>query len=246
MSVSRFAWRQNDLERASEAGERALAAFRSANDVNGEAWALRELAAVAERRRDFERADSLYEQSAALFEEIGEERALLMVVGYRGTCALERGDYARAREFLEESLARARAFGSEQTVGDISINLGLVALHERRYEDSVPLFAQSLETSLEHGVRIDIPLLLRCLAATVAVRGDVGAAAQMLGAADVLQEDFDEMHFEIDDAYVEAVGPVLERADEPDIAAAWAAGRGMSESEAVAFALAAVAENVSG
>jgi hypothetical protein len=41
-------------------------------------------------------------------------------------------------------------------------------------------------------------------------------------------------------AYEEAVALVVDRTDEPEIAAAWAAGRAMSESDAAAFALAAV------
>ncbi len=38
------------------------------------------------------------------------------------------------------------------------------------------------------------------------------------------------------------MAPVVDRADEPEIAAAWAAGRAMSESDAAAYALATVAE----
>src|SRR5262249_4604283 len=162
-----------------------------------------------------------------------EERALLMVIGDRGTCALERDDYARARALLEESLRRARALGWERTVSDISINLGLVVLHERRYADSVPLFARSLGTALELCVRMHIPMLLRCRAATVTVRGDLEAAAGMLGAAAALADEFDEERWTVDeDAYTEAVAPILERAAEPEIAAAWTAGARMSEAEA--------------
>ena len=40
------------------------------------------------------------------------------------------------------------------------------------------------------------------------------------------------------------MAPVVDRADEPEIAAAWAAGRAMSESDAAAYALATVAARV--
>jgi hypothetical protein len=40
--------------------------------------------------------------------------------------------------------------------------------------------------------------------------------------------------------FEEATAPLLERANEPELAAAWAAGRAMSESDAAAYALEAL------
>ena len=242
LSVARFAWRREELERASDAAHHALTAFRKAEDANGEAHALRQLAVVSQMQGDFDTADGLYQQVAALFAQLGELRALQIAIGTRGTCALERGDYARARTLLEESLGRARELGYEHGIGDASYNLGLVTLHERRYEESIPLFVESLDVALRHGRRTDIPLLLRCLSASAAVRGELEAAASMLGAADALEEQFDREAFPYETAYADAVAPVLARAGEPEIAAAWAAGRAMSEADAAAYALATVAE----
>jgi hypothetical protein len=42
--------------------------------------------------------------------------------------------------------------------------------------------------------------------------------------------------------FSEAITPVVDRADQPKIAAAWTAGRKMSESDAAAYALAIIAE----
>ena len=84
---------------------------------------------------------------------------------------------------------------------------------------------------------------LRGLAAATAARGDLESAARMLGAAETIEEQIgEEMEPYERSAFAEALAPVVDRADEPEIAAAWAAGRAMSESEAAAYALAAVAE----
>src|SRR4029077_8604178 len=138
---------------------------------------------VSQLQGDFDTADGLYQQVAALFAQLGELRALQIAIGTRGTCALERGDYARARTLLEESLGRARELGYEHGIGDASYNLGLVTLHERRYEESIPLFVESLDVALRHGRRTDIPLLLRCLSAPAAVRGELEAGAGQCGGA---------------------------------------------------------------
>ena len=68
-------------------------------------------------------------------------------------------------------------------------------------------------------------------------------AARMLGAAVAIEETTTEtpqgyaVH-----AFAETSAPVMDRLSEPRIAAAFAAGQGMSYQEAAAFALAAVSD----
>ena len=231
-----FFWRRQDLSRARELAHLALAAFRAAEERHGEAWTLLMLATL-------DRSDTLYEQSAELFRELGASRAVIVAIRDQGSWAIERGDYVRARNLLEESLRRAQECGFDMDVGWAFLELGMLALHERRYDDAVPLLVEALENALRDGVRINVVLSLRGLAAATAVRGDLEAAAHMLGAAEKLQERTGQ---ELPAAYVrpafdEAVAPVVNQADEPAIAAAWTSGRAMSDSEAAAYALATVA-----
>ena len=119
-----------------------------------------------------------------------------------------------------------------------------MALHERRYEDSVPLFIESLDSALRRGRREYVGQALLGLAAATAAVGDLRSGARLLGASETVERQIGE---EIDlpyarSAYAEALAPLVERAEEPEIAAALAAGRAMSESEAAAYALLAVAE----
>jgi tetratricopeptide (TPR) repeat protein len=188
-------------------------------------------------------SEALYEQAATIFRELGEPRALLFAIRDLGLWAMEHGDDARARDLLEESLALAQEHGFDMDVGWAFVELGILAVHERRYDDSVPLLVEGLESAVRRGVRINVVLSLRGLAAATAVRGYLEAAARMLGAAEKLQElTGEEVYAPYERlAFDEAVTPVVARADEPTIAAAWAAGRTMSDSEAVAYALATMA-----
>ena len=92
------------------------------------------------------------------------------------------------------------------------------------------------------GWRINVVYSLRGLAA--ATRGrDLEAAARLLGAADMIEEEIGEdIQGYAATIFTETGARVLDRLDDPQIAAAYAAGRATSQPEAVAHALAAVAE----
>jgi len=130
-----------------------------------------------------------------------------------------------------------------QGIQDPLCDLGILALYEGRYEDAAPLFGRALESALRTGWRINLVYTIRGLAATAAARADLDAAARLLGAADVIEEEIGErpQGYAVR-IYAETAAPVLDRLDEPQIAAAHAAGRAMSQADAVAFALTTVSE----
>jgi hypothetical protein len=64
----------------------------------------------------------------------------------------------------------------------------------------------------------------------------------MLGAAETIGEQIDRSLQPYERSAYAEVADAVDRADEPGIAAARAAGRAMSESDAAAYALATVAE----
>jgi predicted ATPase/class 3 adenylate cyclase len=238
-----FAFRQQDLRRASELERRALAAYRDSDDDRGEARSLRFLGVISASLKEFDEAERLYEQAGALFRRLDEPKYLDVVVHHQALLALQRGDLGRARTLLEESLERARNLGSDQTAGNVLSDLGILALEECRYEDSLTLFVESLKIAVEHGMRTIVAACLRGLAAATAVSGDLESAAHMLGATEALQEQIGAEPDPYErDALAQALRPLTQRADEPEIATALAAGRKMSESDAVGYALATIAE----
>jgi hypothetical protein len=142
---------------------------------------------------------------------------------------------------LEKSLAEARRLDSDQHIGNALCDLGVLALYDRRYEDALELFAGSLESALRTGWRINVVYTLRGIAGGLCARGDVETAARLLGAAGVMQEQIaEELQSYSIQAYAETAAPVTERLDEPDIAAAFAAGKAMSPQDAAQLALDAV------
>jgi predicted ATPase/DNA-binding SARP family transcriptional activator len=240
-----LAWHRQDLQHASEIARKGLAACRAADDPELEAWTLRELAVIAQLRGDLDEAHSLYEQAAEIFRDLGDRLGLQVVIHNQALWGMQRGDYAGARALLEESLALSRELGSELNAANASRDLGVLALHERRYDDSAVFFVEALEIALRRGWRSAVAVSLRGLAASVAVRGDLESAARLLGASETLEEQIGEaMHTlpHARSAFEEAVAPVVDGADEPDIAVGWASGRAMSESEAAAYALATITE----
>jgi len=234
-----YRW-QRDLPRAQEFALWALEASRRAAAKDDEAWALRQLGVIAQLAGDLDEARVRYDGAAALFRELDEPQGMRIVAHDLGCLAIERGDYASARALLDEALARAQALDWE--VGATALELGILALREQRYDESLPLFVESLESALKYGRRPVIPPSLRGIAASAVARGDLEPAARMLGAAEGIEEadGWPELDRYERAAFEAALAPLLDRLDEPELAAARTAGQKMNEADAAAFALATV------
>ncbi len=244
-------WRL-DLRRADELFRLALEARHGdgPDDALARARIVRFLSVIADMSGDDTEADSLAEQAEAMFRELGDRRGAFMVSSDRAIFMLRRGDYSRARELLNESIAWARASGSDYDLLPVLLDLGILELRERRHADAVTLFAEGLNIGVKQGLLHAISQSLRGLAATEAAGGQLDAAARMIGAAERIDKQTGFGVFLADESeravLDDATAPVHDRADEPAIAAAWAAGRAMSESDAAAYALAIVAARVPG
>jgi tetratricopeptide (TPR) repeat protein len=150
------------------------------------------------------------------------------------------GDYVRARSLLEQSLAGAREMGSDQNAGNALCDLGVLALYEQRHEEATALFRESLASAQRTGWRINVVYCLRGLSA-VAAGDDLESAARLLGAAEAIHEQIgQDIEGYAKRAFDHAQSRVHESLGEPAVAAAYAAGRAMSEADAVAYALGAV------
>jgi predicted ATPase/DNA-binding SARP family transcriptional activator len=236
-----FAIRQDDLDRAGELFLAALAARQrgDAHDPTEEAWTTRMLALVAARRGELAKADSLLDEAAAAFRELGDHRGLSVVLSDQAQSALDRGELERARPLLEERLRRARELGIEEHIGSSLLDLGIVALSEGRHDDASPLFTAGLESALRGGDRALISLTMRGLAALAAARQERERAARIAAAAEAIDEQTGYLMEPYEQrTFANAMKTVAERAEEPEIAAARAAGRAMTESAAAAYALA--------
>jgi predicted ATPase/class 3 adenylate cyclase len=243
LGAAGIAWRRRDFGRARNLAEEALTGFRELDDPMYVAWSLANMAIIVSLDGDFAESDALATKAEQMFRELGNVRGAMVQTHNRALTAIEAGDYGRGGQLLEQSLADAERTGSDQFTGNALCDLGILSLYEGRYEDAAPLFARALESALRTGWRINLVYTIRGLAATAAARADVDAAARLLGAADVIEEEIGErpQGYAVR-IYAETAAPVLDRLDEPELAAAHAAGRAMSQADAVAFALATVNE----
>jgi hypothetical protein len=174
-----------------------------------------------------------------MFHELGDTRREFIMAHDRAIFALRLGDHGRARTLLDQALTRVREAGDELGLLNMLVDVGILELRERRFADAVKVFLECLERADGRGLRVHVAVSLRGLAAAAVADGDLEAGARLLGAADKREEETGWMMEPYErDTFASDVAPVVARANEPEIAAALAAGRVMSDSEAVAFAVA--------
>jgi hypothetical protein len=228
-----------DLDRAKTQFERALDAGRNLgpDEALNRAEIARVLSVVANLQGDRRQADRLAIEAEAVFRELGDSRGLLRVTHDRALNALSEDDDDQARALLVEAVTLARQIRSDREAS-VVLDLAAVELRQSRHAESARLFVEGLELALARGLRLELLVGLRGLAAAAAVRGELVWAAQILSAADRILAETDWSPEPHEEALVaSAMSSVRERGAEPEIAAALAVGREMTDAEAAAFAL---------
>ena len=243
--ASFVSWNAGDLPATRMYGERALALSRKLGDRFSEARSLVVLSYLAGLSGDAAGRDAQSAEAASIFGELEDQSWSWWVLHLDCLLALQEGDYTRARAGLEEELASARELGFTDHVSNALADLGVVALYERRPEDAVQLFADSLELAGRVGWHQNVAWSLVGLGCALATLGKLDTAARLLGAGEALSEPLGQPPDEYAvRAFDECSAPVRERLDEPELAAAWGAGRALGEADATAYALNTVADQV--
>ena len=205
---------------------------------------LNNLSIVAQLSGDLDEADRLAAQAQETFEALGLDYGVMVQLHNRGLIALHAREFERARGLLERAAAEAERLGSDVSYGNSMCDLGILALSEGRTEDAVPFFCEALASALRSGWRINVAYALRGLSSVLAARGELTAAARVLGAALTVQEETGEvLQGYAVTPFEAASAPVRASLDDPEIAAAYAAGTAMRYDDAAAYALGAVAES---
>ena len=244
LTAASLVWHLEEYQQSREFALCALALFRQIGDRYYEAHSLDVASISTSLAGDYADADSLADEAKAIYRELGElDIRVLQITHNQGLSAIERGDLSRARACLEENLRGSREFGSDWQTGNAAADLGILALYEHGYGDAVPLFVESLESARRTGWPINIAYCLRGLGSVAVAKGEIEAAARLLGAAEGLEERIGELiQPYARRVFDETATAVHERLEQPAIAAAWSSGRALSEADAVSFALATAAE----
>ena len=242
-AASLVGWGRGELASARAWAQEALVLHRELGDRFNEGQCLLTLSLITGTDGDHAATQGFASKAAAIFRDLGAHKPLLAVLHNDGVWGLQTGDHAHARACLEEALAGARGLGARDDICNALCDLGVVALYERRFEDAVRLFAESLELALRDGWHLIVAWTLGGLGSALAALGELDASARLLGAAEALHERLGQPLDEYGvRAYDECSAPVRERVGEPELAAAWAAGRALTEADAGAYALMAIAE----
>jgi predicted ATPase/class 3 adenylate cyclase len=242
-AASLIGWGRGELASARAWAEEALPLWRELGNRLNEGWCLVNLSVIAGFEGDESASQAFSSSAASIFRDLGAHKPLLIVLHNDGLWAMQTGDYVRARACLEQSLAGSRELGARDDICNDLCDLGVLALHERRLEDALHLFAESLELARQTRWHLNVAWTVGGLGCALASLGELDASARLLGAAEALHERLGQpIEPFAARAYADCSAPVRERLGEAELAAAWAAGRALSETDAAAYALTTVAE----
>ncbi|MGH2806700.1 MAG: tetratricopeptide repeat protein [Actinomycetota bacterium] len=229
---------QGEYKRATSRIQEAVAAFRAAGDVAGEADATKQLGIIASERSDLTEARRLYTESMTLMEQIGDEVGVARARNNLGVIARDEGDLRTAAEHYAHALEVFRKAGDRQAIARILMNLGEAKLEQGELRDAHGLLVESIHLALEIGSRWDIADLLEVMAAIATGYDHPHEAAVIFGAAEYLREYLGaplppaEKIF-----YDRRVESLTARLSPADLTTGWAKGRRFTLDQAVAYAL---------
>lgn len=230
---------QGDYPAAAALGEEALALFRELGDTLGIARTAHLLGDTASDVGDYARAAALLEEGLALFETLGDASSMANMLNDLGVVARRRSEFDRAASLFDASLARARVSGNELGVARTLSNLGHVAADQGDHQRAIALYRESLELQADVGDLRGIAWSLERIPALPVAWQWPEQAARLFGAAAAAR---DAAGLPLPPAgrdwYDRAVAELQARLGEATLQAAWAAGRALPLSQAIAAGLA--------
>ena len=229
-------WMGND-SRASALIHRGLEIGRRIGDPTIIALSLCGLARIA-LRSDVEEARRLCREALAATEGTTDRLGRSNAAHVLGVAAQMAGDLHEARRFMTERIALAREMGSYAGVGMEASNLSMVERQLGDLERADALAREALDIFHRREDHWAIPYGLNSLAAVARDRGEFERAARIVGAAEAMMESQgaawppdERPHYE------QTLAATTAAMGSAEFERARAAGRAMSSSEAVAFAL---------
>ncbi len=215
-----------------------MALRRSLADRPGLAASLNSLGIVARNRGDFVGARAYFAESLELKQELGDRTDISTTMCCLGLLAVDEGRLDEARELLEASLALDREHGDVVGCAVNRSNLGAVALQQGELEQARVYLAESLRAFDEIGDEDGVAECLEQIAGYAARSGRAECGARLAGAAEALRLALGIPVAPADRARLEAhVDRARQGLPAERFAAAFAAGRALTPSDAVAEAL---------
>jgi predicted ATPase/class 3 adenylate cyclase len=189
-------------------------------------------------RADIDRARQLGEEALALFRDAGDDRGIARALWALANVASYQEDPAAARRYCEEAIPILRRFDEAFMLGWSLYTLGQVETLEGNLDASRERLLEALDLFAAADDMSGFAIVLDGLAINAQRAGDHQRAARLSGVVANLEaktgtglNPHNRLFFGFD--------PTALR-DDPDTAAAWAEGEGLSTADAVAYARTAV------
>ncbi len=235
--VGLIATSEGDLERACRLQEESLELFRSQRDRWGIAYALANLGDALLQQGRLVEARRHYAESLQHFTDVDDTWGRGIVLHALGNTALAGGDAIAAAALYDACIALFRSIGNHENVGRALIGLAAAKLSLGDSDEAQDLLTQSITIWSDLGSRAGTALCLAGLASIQAARGNLCAAARLLGAADAHGSGFAPVYLIETGVFSHALRAVREKLSDESIARAWTDGELMTPSQAVEIAL---------
>jgi predicted ATPase/Flp pilus assembly protein TadD len=237
-NLGMVAWGQGDYEAAYRLYTDCLAMDTAAEDKMGMAYSHGNLGLVIHHQGNFIQARDHFSQSLAIFKELGNTRHEAFALHNLAMTVYHQNQYDEARRLFEASLKIKETLGDKWGIASTMVYLANIT----RNAANLPKTHELLTTSLNLRVEIsDISGLADTLdgfAALAVAEKNYPRAARLFGAAETVRETSNSFLHATDRIERDRSVAVLRNCfDNPQIDSHWAAGRDMSLTRAVDYAL---------
>jgi predicted ATPase/DNA-binding SARP family transcriptional activator len=224
--------------------EESLQIWRALGDTRNLIDTLHSLGIALYNHGDYMQARAIYEESLGLDQAAGDRKTALH---HLGLIVYELGDFAHAGALWEEALALERALGDTRRVALMLADLGLVAYEQGEYALALARHQESLTIRRVLGAKLGIAYSLEGLAMLYRAMNSPEKAARLWGASQALRDAIGTPVPPIERTrYTRDQAIVRTQLGAEAFDRACAEGRAMASDEAVAYALAEPAGQISG
>jgi predicted ATPase len=165
---------RGDNRQAVENFSQALALYRQANDLNGQAISFNQMATALFNLSEWREANGYFSQAREMFEKIGDPYHRAFTDNNLGWIALNQGRLDEALVYLQGGLATLEQVGASPYVkGAFHSNLGLVYMRRGELQQAAAEFDASQALFEQAGARDFLPELNRNRADLALLAGDL-------------------------------------------------------------------------